>query len=301
MAWILYLFGSGLALYLAAGMILLAVLFLPRARGWRRMPLAMSARLGLVVAVLSAVPLSGWLYAAAIGVTAGWLWQERKAGSPTPDSEAKSPTATQPNWRRILQSSTGAMWLGIMLLELPYQFTPRLAPGGSPSLYVIGDSITAGMGGTEESTWPELLPEKVEAHNLARTGATTAMAVASQASQVPPTGKLVLIEIGGNDLLGGTSAAQFRDDLDKLLATISQENRTLVMFELPLPPLCNAYGRAQRELAAKYNVRLIPKRVLISVLADRQATSDTIHLTEHGHLKMADAVWRVIGGAYAAR
>ncbi|MCU0876290.1 MAG: hypothetical protein MUF06_00670, partial [Pirellulaceae bacterium] len=67
MAWILYLFGSGLALYLAAGMILLAVLFLPRARGWRRMPLAMSARLGLVVAVLSAVPLSGWLYAAAIG------------------------------------------------------------------------------------------------------------------------------------------------------------------------------------------------------------------------------------------
>jgi acyl-CoA thioesterase-1 len=301
MAWMLYVFGSGLALYLAAGMILLAVIFLPKARGRRRMVLAMSARLAMVVAVLSAVPLSGWLYAVAICVTVGWLWHERKAGSATLNSAAKSSAAPRPNWRRILQMAAGTLWLGMILLELPYQITPRLDRSGSPPLYVIGDSITAGMGGTKEVTWPELLPEHVEVHNLARTGATTAMAVAAQANRIPPTGGLVLIEIGGNDLLGGTSAAQFRTDLDNLLAMLSQENRTLVMFELPLPPLCNAYGRAQRELAAKYNVRLIPKRVLIGILADRQATSDTIHLTEHGHQRLADAVWHVIGGTYAER
>lgn len=298
MAWILYLFGSGWALFLGAGMIGLAVLLLPEARGWRRAVWAMSARLGLVIAVLSAAPLSVWLYAAALAVTMGWLWRERKPESARP---ASPPQPTEPSgrdWRRILRWAVGAVWLGIALLELPFHMTPRLKPSESPPLYVIGDSITAGMGGTRESTWPELLPPEVEVHNLARTGATTAMALASQANQVPPEKSIVLIEIGGNDLLGGTSAAQFRSDLDRLLAAVSRTDRTLVMFELPLPPLCNAYGRAQRELAARYNVRLIPKRVLIGVLADREATSDTIHLTERGHRQLADAVWRVIGGAY---
>jgi acyl-CoA thioesterase-1 len=298
MAWILYLFGSGWALFLGAGMIGLAVTLLPEAPGWRRTVWAMSARLGLVVAVFSAVPLSLWLYAAAIVVTVVWLWRERRPKLATSDSAARPPEPIRRDWRRILRWAVGSVWLGIVIIEIPFHITPKLEPSGSPPLFVIGDSITAGMGGTREATWPQMLSPQVEVHNLAQTGATTAMALASQANQIPSEKCIVLIEIGGNDLLGGTSAAQFRSDLDRLLAAVSRDDCTLVMFELPLPPLCNAYGRAQRELAAKYNVRLIPKRVLISVLADREATSDTIHLTDHGHRRLADAVWRVIGGAY---
>jgi acyl-CoA thioesterase-1 len=301
MAWILYLFGSGGALFLGAGLIGLAVLLLPQARGWRRTVWAMSARLGLVIAALSAVPFSLWLYAAAIAVTVAWLWRERKPDPPACDLIVKPAEPTRRDYRAFWRWAVGSVWLGIVLIELPYHITPKLEPSGSPPLFVIGDSITAGMGDTREATWPEMLPPRVEVHNLARTGATTAMALAGQAEQIQPGRCIVLIEIGGNDLLGGTSAAQFRSDLDRLLAAVAREDRTLVMFELPLPPLCNAYGRAQRELAARYNVRLIPKRVLIGVLADREATSDTIHLTDRGHRQLADAVWRVIGGAYAEK
>ncbi|MCI0357231.1 MAG: GDSL-type esterase/lipase family protein, partial [Planctomycetaceae bacterium] len=205
--------------------------------------------------------------------------------------------------------ATALIWLGIIALELPHQFAPRLEPLGSPPLWIIGDSATAGLG-SNERTWPDLLPESVEVHNLAQAGATTAMAVKSQANQITSDGGVVLIEIGGNDLLlEGGSARQFERDLDALLlqvcgsagASPSQagaSRRTVIMFELPLPPLCNEYGRIQRRLAARYGVRLIPKRVLIGVLAGGGATLDSIHLTNNGHQQMAGEVWAVISPTY---
>jgi len=200
--------------------------------------------------------------------------------------------------------ATALTWLGIIALELPHQFAPRLPPLGRPPLWIIGDSVTAGMG-SNEKIWPDLLPESVEVHNLARPGATTAMALKSQANQLPAEGGLLLIEVGGNDLLlEGGSARQFERDLDPLLQQVcgsagaSPSPRNVVMFELPLPPLCNEYGRIQRRLAARYGVRLIPKRTFISVLAGGGATLDTIHLSQAGHQQMADEVWKVIGPAY---
>ena len=70
------------------------------------------------------------------------------------------------------------------------------------------------------------------------------------------------------------------------------------MFELPLPPLSNEYGRIQRRLARRYQVRLIPKRIFISVLAGGGATLDSIHLSDDGHQRMAAEVWKVLAPAY---
>lgn len=73
------------------------------------------------------------------------------------------------------------------------------------------------------------------------------------------------------------------------------------MFELPLPPFCNEFGRVQRRLAAKHGVTLIPKRVFATVLAGEEATLDSIHLSRAGHERMAEVVWGLIRGAYAER
>jgi acyl-CoA thioesterase-1 len=287
MSSIIYLFGSGQALFVAVAMILVAVALLPRSKGWRANGLGIMTLVGLSVAVASAVPLSYWLYTAAIGVTLVWLRLERRPSE---------------RWTVVVRRATAVLWVGIVLVELPYHFSPHLPPLGNPPLVVIGDSVTAGMGGSNDETWTSLLPEEVVVHNLARPGATTASALNNQAPQIPTDARLVLVEIGGNDLLGGTTASDFARDLDALLGRITQSpaRPTVLLVELPLPPLYNEFGRIQRRLATRYGVRLIPKRLLMSVLTGDGATLDSIHLSKLGNRRMADAVWRVIGPAYSA-
>lgn len=51
-------------------------------------------------------------------------------------------------------------------------------------------------------------------------------------------------------------------------------------------------------MASKHDVVLVPKRVLMGVLARGDATLDSIHLSQAGHEQMADAVWQIVGPAF---
>ena len=110
------------------------------------------------------------------------------------------------------------------------------------------------------------------------------------AENVTPDDRVVLIQIGGNDLLGGVPAVAFEKSLDATLSKLVMPGRTMVMFELPLLPNKIAYGQIQRHLAAKYGVWLIPKRYFTEVIGGRDATSDGLHLSETGAHRMATLV-----------
>jgi hypothetical protein len=89
----------------------------------------------------------------------------------------------------------------------------------------------------------------------------------------------------------------FERGLDVLLAKLAVGGRTVILLELPLPPFHNRYGAAQRPVARRHRVFLVPKRVLMGVLTSEGATLDTIHLSRRGHALMAETVWRIIGQA----
>ncbi len=108
---------------------------------------------------------------------------------------------------------------------------------------------------------------------------------------------LVLAEIGGNDVLRANRPEAFERGLDVLLAKLCEGGRTVVMFELPLPPFHNRYGEVQRRLASRHGVQLIPKRVLMGLLRTDGATVDGIHLSARGHELLAETVWGIIGRA----
>ena len=107
--------------------------------------------------------------------------------------------------------------------------------------------------------------------------------------------RLVLIEIGGNDLIANVSGEEFGRGLEAILAKIQAPGRTVVMFELPLLPHKIAYGQIQRRLALKYGVVMIPKRFFIDVISGADATSDGLHLSPAGTRRMAELVERVLG------
>ncbi|NLF08853.1 MAG: acyl-CoA thioesterase [Pirellulaceae bacterium] len=238
---------------------------------------------GVAAVGVSSTPIPYWCYAIAGLATVCWMlsvWFDKH--------------------RWFWTMAVVAVWCMAAAIELPYHIVTTIASSPSRSITIIGDSITAGMGADDESErWPAILAREhgLKIQNLSHVGETAASAlkrVEGRGIAAP----LVVLEIGGNDLLGSTSSAQFARDLDALLDYVCRPGRQVVMFELPLPPFHNEYGRVQRESAAKHNVALIPKRVLMSILSRSDSTLDTIHLSQTGHRRMAAAVWRHIGAAF---
>ena len=202
---------------------------------------------------------------------------------------------TPANRRSSSLAATAALITAVLFIsgsEWPHRVLPTIHAPHDHHLVILGDSLSAGLG--EATPWPTILERTtgVQVKNLARAGAGVRDALA-MASQVTPEDHLVLLEIGGNDLLAGVPSREFASGLEALLTKVCVPGRTVVMFELPLIPSKIAYGQAQRRLAAKYHVLLIPKRFLADDLGP-QFTSDGLHLSETGAQRMAALVARVL-------
>ena len=194
----------------------------------------------------------------------------------------QSRQAAHPVCRRFRLLAAGMLTLLTLLLpalELPWRQRPVFTGPRADHLVVIGDSISAGI--SADPPWPKIMQTRtgIPVTNLARAGDETSDAFA-QSQKLTDQDTLVLIEIGGNDLIAGVPTAEFEARLDRLLAACAAPNRMLIMFELPLLPHRIGYGHAQRRLAAQYHVRLIPKRFFVEVL--HAGTSDGLHCLPAG-------------------
>jgi acyl-CoA thioesterase I len=286
MAWTIYFFGSGFAFFCGVGCVLACLpISFGQWHGWRHVS-AIAGATGVALTILSGTPLPIWFYAIAVLLTATWLIVMRFQ-------------STGPRASRVgLPLLVAVVWLGGAVAELPYHMVPKVKVIGSPRLYLFGDSISAGVN-DQTKTWPQLLARShsVEISDYSLAGATVGQML-RRANDVSLGDGIVLLEIGGNDLLGTTATEDFAKNLETLLKQVCQPKRQVLMFELPLPPLRNEYGRIQRRLAARYHILLIPKRILIAVLTGTGATIDSIHLSPKGHQRMAEVVWRIIRPAY---
>ncbi len=282
-AWLVYHVASGQAFFSGTALIQLAVVSAFRAPGrWASICGTVSACAGLILVAVSSTPLPGWFYCIAAALTLAWIGLE---------------ISTKTTYRRPkvgLRFAVLATWCLGIALELPFHLMPALPPMHNPPLFLVGDSLSAGIGG-EPETWPKALSRQhhVVVHDLSRSGADVASAV-QQAERVSGPGSLVLAEIGGNDVLRANAPEAFERGLDVLLATLRARGANTIMLELPLPPFHNKYGAAQRRLAKRHGVILVPKRLLIGVLTAQGATVDTIHLSARGHSLMAEKIWEVI-------
>jgi len=182
-------------------------------------------------------------------------------------------------------------------LELPHHLRPHIDIEHPGKLYVIGDSISAGVG-NNIITWPTLLQRQfnVEVANYSEAGLKLEGAIrwAEKLERVYPDDCLILLEIGGNDILGKTDVHTFEHNLQELLKLVSGPSRTVILLELPLPPFYNRYGKAQRTLAAKHDAILIPKRYFAGVAGRPGSTIDGLHLSQVGHQIMAEMIWSII-------
>lgn len=257
---------------------------------WRR-PLTIASRIGLIWAFILPSPTPRWLIVL-FAASLLWLcladWRSKSVSDPA----IRSPQLQRVRWLSWLVIGCAFV---VVLWELPYRFSPSAGSVSSYRLCVVADSVTAGLNDGED-TWPQRLARSSlwQITDASQPGATLKSA-RQQVDLLDAEPSVLLLEIGGNDLLEGLPVAQFEHDLEQLLVAARQPRRTVLMFELPLPPLAFRYGEIQRRLAAKYEVALLPKRLLIGVLTSSGATVDGIHLSPTGHERMAELVKKLLG------
>jgi acyl-CoA thioesterase I len=289
MSWFTLHLGSGAAFFSGTAILTLALVLnagLSPKRAGLRIVAWVLALVGVLLVACSATPLPWWAYAAWATVLIPAMvlcsTRGRQRGS------------------LLLAIVAGLAGVAIAVAEARHHTRPTVPTGAARTLYVVGDSLSAGMGDEGAPTWPELLrlQHGIEVVNLSRGGAIVATAL-RELDRHPPLGDgVVLLEIGGNDQFGRTPTAEFERNLATLIDRVSGQGRHVVLFELPLFPLNNGYGRAQRRLAAERGVVLIPKRYLVDVIAPADATTDGVHLTAAGHRRMAESVWNLISPTF---
>ena len=254
-------FAGGHAFYFA--MLLLAAsapLLAVHVRSWHRVGALLFISGGLIYACSATLALA-WipliLVLGCVALVAGQNWQA---------------TTGRFLWKRSLRQlhlrrervifagtiATFVVPLAAASIQLLQSWPASISLPEGTTVHVIGDSLSAGLGEGEGPPGPDRLQRflKAETVNHAEAGATTRSAL-RQAAELPAE-CFVLLEIGGNDLLTGMSSDEFARRLEELLSEVCQPERTVAMFELPLPPFCNGYGPAQRAAAHQRSVSLIP-------------------------------------------
>ena len=281
----LWFCAAGKAFFFGVELLVFAILFSAfHKKAWSNLVIYLLTTTSVFLIVLSATPLALWFYA---------LWTIAVLIFLFFVAVRTPRTLKFLGYCRIV----GLCFCVIaLLIESPFHLNPAMPTGKFERLYIIGDSISAGIGGREEQTWPRILRRKysVDVVDLSVPGATVTSAI-DQAVHVDSQNSIVLLEIGGNDFFAPTPHEVFEQNLRQILEKTSDLKRVVIMLELPLQPWHIHYGKIQRKLAKQFDATLIPKDFLASILAQEGATVDLAHLSSDGHELMAEKTWSLLG------
>jgi len=173
-----------------------------------------------------------------------------------------------------------------------------------PKIVAFGDSLTAGLGLQQSASYPALLQQKLDADgfnyevvNAGVSGDTTAGGVRRIDWALDGEVRVVILELGANDILRGQSV----DEMKRNLATIIERARAhgamvlLTGMEAPTnsgPEYRKAVHEVFPLLARQYQIHLIP--FFLEGVAGMESLNqrDGIHPNEEGTKIVADTVYK---------
>jgi lysophospholipase L1-like esterase len=171
-------------------------------------------------------------------------------------------------------------------------------PAGSRVL-ALGDSLTAGAGVAAEEAWPALLSSRTgwEISNGGVSGDTSEAALRrlpALLEQHEPV--LVLVTLGGNDMLRRIPQQETVANLEQILALIKAHGARPLLLATPQPSIAGAVFQNlsapdfYRELADAQQVMLIEDAVA-DVLSDPQLKGDPLHPSAAGHRRLSEQIF----------
>ena len=170
----------------------------------------------------------------------------------------------------------------------------QLAPGSV--VLALGDSITAGHGVMLEEAWPALLARRSgwRIINAGVSGDTSGGALQLLAALIAEHApQLVIVEIGGNDMLRRAAVSQISTNLAAIVELAQQHQVRVVLLAIPRP---SVLGAATGHLApAGFYAALGSRREVIlvddavsDVLSDAELRLDPLHPNPSGHVVLSE-------------
>lgn len=170
---------------------------------------------------------------------------------------------------------------------------PRVAPVGPNDVIVaFGDSLTFGTGATEAESYPAVLAQLI-GRKVVRSGVPGEVTAGSlqrlQAVIDENRPALVIVCLGGNDLLRRVDDAEIVANLREIVKVIRASGSSVVLVGVPRPALITSVAPFYADLAKELDLPYEGK-IVTDVLYQRDLKSDTIHPNAKGYRKMAEAI-----------
>jgi len=174
----------------------------------------------------------------------------------------------------------------------------RVVPSGATVL-ALGDSLTFGTGATPETSYPTMLASLSGwlVVNAGVPGDTSAQALARLPALLQEhQPALVLVSIGGNDLLRRLPEADTRANLRRTCEQVVTAGAQALLLAVPRPTLAAAAIGALSDHPMYAEVAEALKLPLVAggwsaVLADESLRADAIHANARGYAQMARSVY----------
>ena len=185
-----------------------------------------------------------------------------------------------------------AMMMALCLAGCGDKVPPVAKLANTDVVLAFGDSLTYGTGAKAEDSYPAVLGQLI-GRTVVRSGVPGEQ-TAGGLARLPEVldehkPKLVIVCLGGNDMLRKGTPENIEANLRKILAEIKSRGLDAMLIGVPTPTLIanppEFYGRLAKEFAIPYEGEIIT-----SVLYKSDLKSDPIHPNAAGYRKVAEAV-----------
>ena len=179
---------------------------------------------------------------------------------------------------------------------------PQLAKlGGDDVVLAFGDSLTYGTGAGTQEAYPTVLSKLISRQVVGAgvPGETTADGLErlpAVLDEVKP--RLVLLCMGGNDMLRRADPASIESNLRAMVRLARARGIGVVLIGVPEPALFGGTAGFYAKLAQEFGIPL-ENHVMHEVLFDNGLKSDPIHPNAKGYHRLAEAIAELLRRAGA--
>ena len=179
---------------------------------------------------------------------------------------------------------------------------PRVAAVAPDEVIVaFGDSRTYGTGAAESESYPAVLAQLI-GRKVVRAGVpgeVTAQGLVRLPQVIDEhRPALVIVCLGGNDMLRKVDEMQTRSNLRQIIRTLRERGVSVVLVGVPRPALLTSAAAFYGELANEYRIPYEGK-VLNEIMHQLDLKADLIHPNAKGYRRMAEAITELLKKAGA--